>query len=254
LPKIAAILTFKRHWLKRLPQENYDSKIPLSYKNRLLFPLAGLEFPMNVAVIGATGRAGSRIVAELLARGHKVIGVARDVTKLTPAENLTVREDDLADPAKTADLIGDVDALVSAYAPPPGNTDELVAVTARLVETVKKAGIPRLIVVGGAASLYVAPGLTLLNSGHLPEAWRPIATSHAKTLELLKAADIDWTYFSPAAFFDPGSRTGKFRLGEDNLIADDQGQSRISMEDYAIALVDELERPAHRKARFTIGY
>jgi uncharacterized protein len=209
---------------------------------------------VNVAVVGATGRAGSRIVTELLARGHTVIAVARDPAKVAEAENLTVKQDNLADPAKTAALIGQADGLVSAYAPPSDNTDELLVVTARLIDTVKKAGIPRLIVVGGAASLYVAPGLTLLASGHLPEVWRAIATSHAKTLELLKASDIDWTYFSPAAFFEPGSRTGKFRLGENDLVADDKGQSRISMEDYAIALVDELEKPAHRKARFTIGY
>ena len=118
----------------------------------------------------------------------------------------------------------------------------------------RKAGGPRLVVVGGAASLEVAPGVTLLASGHLPEAWVPIATSHAKVLEQLKASDIDWTYFSPAAYFEPGVRTGKFRLGKDSLIADAKGESRISLEDYAIALVDELEKPAHIRSRFTIGY
>jgi uncharacterized protein len=203
---------------------------------------------MKVVVIGGTGRAGSRIVSELLSRGHEIVAAARNVAKLASTGNLTAKQDDLADPAKTAELIRGADAVVSAYAPSPENTDELLGVTARLIEAVKIAGVPRLIVVGGAASLYVAPGLTLLDSGHLPEMWRAIATSHAKALDLLKASDVDWTYFSPAAFFEPGTRTGKF------LIADDQGQSRISMEDYAIALVDELEKPAHRKTRFTIGY
>jgi hypothetical protein len=112
----------------------------------------------------------------------------------------------------------------------------------------------RLIVVGGAGSLEVAPGVSLLASGHLPAEWIPIATSAAKSLKLLQTSDINWTYLSPAAFFEPGTRTGKFRLGVNNLVSDAKGESRISMEDYAIALVDELEKPAHERARFSIGY
>jgi hypothetical protein len=146
------------------------------------------------------------------------------------------------------------DAVISAYGPPPDDTDQLIGVTQRLVEAVEQTNVPRLIVVGGAASLEVASGVTLLESGHLPEAWKPIATSHSKVLALLKASDIDWTYFSPAAYFEPGTRTGTFRLGKDQLISNAQGESRISFEDYAIALVDELEKPAHRRQRFTIGY
>jgi hypothetical protein len=128
-------------------------------------------------------------------------------------------------------------------------------VTERLVEGVKKNGGPRLVVVGGAGSLFVAPGVTLKNSGHLPPEWVPIVDSHIKVLDNLKKSSIDWTYFSPAAFFEPGERTGKFRLGKDDLIADEKHNSRISMEDYAIALVDELEKPRHSGGqRFTIGY
>ncbi len=138
--------------------------------------------------------------------------------------------------------------------PPADDTDQLVDVTQRFVEALPKAGNPRLLVVGGAASLEVATGVTLLASGHLPQEWVAIATSHASALEILKTSDINWTYFSPAAFFEPGERTGKFRLGSNNLIVDEKGQSRISMEDYAIAMVDELEKPAHKRARFTIGY
>ena len=145
--------------------------------------------------------------------------------------------------------------MVSAYAPPQDDTDQLLGVTERQIEAVHKAGKNiRLIVVGGAGSLEVAPGVTVLKSGHLPAEWVPIATSHEKALELLKKSDINWTYFSPAGFFEPGTRTGKFRLDTNKLIADAQGNSRISMEDYAIALVDELERPAHERAQFTIGY
>jgi len=130
----------------------------------------------------------------------------------------------------------------------------LLGVTEREIAAVKKVGQIRLVVVGGAGLLEVAPGVTLLASGHLPAARVPIATSHEKALKLLQKSDIDWTYFSPAAFFEPGERTGKFRLGTTELIADSKGESRISMEDYAIALVDELEQPVHRRAQFSIGY
>jgi hypothetical protein len=207
---------------------------------------------MKVVVYGATGKSGRCIVNELLARGHSVTGVARNPVDLPG--NVRAEKDDLSNVEKICTLISGADAVVSAYAPPQDDTDQLIGVTAREIAAVLKAGKPRLIVVGGAGSLQVAPGVTLLKSGHLPEAWVPIATSHEKALELLKASDIRWTYFSPAAFFEPGTRTGKFRLGGNDLISDDKGQSRISMEDYAIAMVDELEKPAHERAQFTIGY
>jgi uncharacterized protein len=209
---------------------------------------------MNVVLYGATGKAGSRILQELLSRGHSVVAVARDQSKIAAASGVTAKQDDLSDTDKIAAIVKGTDAVVSAYGPPPDDTDQLLGVTQRQIEAVKKAGGPRLIVVGGAASLEVAPGVTLLDSGHLPEPFRPIASSHAKALALLKASDIDWTYFSPAAFFEPGTRTGKYRLGKDALISDAKGESRISFEDYAIALVDELEKPAHHGERFTIGY
>ena len=208
---------------------------------------------MKVVVYGATGKSGSRIVAELLSRGHNVIAVARNTEGL-PAGVKAVK-DDLSNVDRIAAVISGADAVVSAYAPPPDDTDQLIGVTERQIAALHKAGGDiRLIVVGGAASLEVAPGVMLLNSGHLPAEWVPIATSHEKVLRLLQKSDINWTYFSPAAFFEPGTRTGKFRLGGNQLISDAQGNSRISMEDYAIALVDELEKPAHQRARFTIGY
>ena len=207
---------------------------------------------MKVVLYGATGNSGSRILHELTSRGHDVTAVARNTGKL-PAGVKSV-SDDLSSVDRIAEIVTGADAVVSAYMPPPDDTDQLVETTKRLVEAVRKANVPRLVVVGGAASLEVAPGVTLLSSGHLPKEWVPIATSHAKALEVLKASDINWTYFSPAGFFEPGERTGKFRLGKDRLVTDDRGNSRISFEDYAVALVDELENPANERARFTIGY
>jgi uncharacterized protein len=208
---------------------------------------------MNVVVYGATGKSGSRIVTELLSRGHNVTAVARNVVGL-PA-SVSSAKDDLSDVNKIASIISGSDAVVSAYAPPENDTDQLLGVTERQIEAVRKAGRNiRLIVVGGAGSLELAPGVMLLNSGHLPAQWVPIAASHEKALRILEKSDIDWTYLSPAAFFEPGQRTGRFRLGTNQLITDAQGNSRISMEDFAIALADELEKPAHKRARFTVGY
>lgn len=207
---------------------------------------------MKVILYGASGNAGSRILRELESRGHEVTSVVRNPEKL-PAGSKSVR-DDLSNVERIGEIIQGAHAVVSAYMPPPNDTDQLISVTGRLVEAVRKAKTPRLIVVGGAASLEVAPGVTLLSSGHLPKEWVTIATSHAKALDLLKGSDINWTYFSPAGFFEPGERTGKFRLGKDQLIADAKGDSRISFEDYAVALADELESSAHERARFTIGY
>ncbi|MCU1285084.1 MAG: NAD-dependent epimerase/dehydratase [Acidobacteriales bacterium] len=209
---------------------------------------------MNVVLYGATGKSGSRIMKELLSRGHKVTAAVRDTSKLNGTDGITVKQDDLSDVSKTADAIKGADAVVSAYAPPQDNTNALVCVTKVQVAAVKKAGVPRLLVVGGAGGLEIAPGVSLINSGHLPEPYLPIAKSHVNALEVLQHSDIDWTYFAPAGFFEPGERTGKFRLGTNELISNEKGESRISMEDYAIALVDELEKPAHRKQRFSIGY
>ena len=209
---------------------------------------------MHIALYGATGKSGSRILTELLLRGHQVTAIARDPAKLAAQPGLTVVEGDVSSASVIAAKIKGVDAVVSAYGPPPDDTDQLLPVTEHFIEAVKEAGAPRFIVVGGAGSLEVAPGVTVIESGHIPAEWLPIAVSHAKVLKLLQKSTINWTYFSPAGFFVPGERTGKFRLGTNQLIANEQGDSRISLEDYAIALVDELEKPQHERARFTIGY
>ncbi|HZY61726.1 MAG TPA: NAD(P)-dependent oxidoreductase [Edaphobacter sp.] len=209
---------------------------------------------MNIVLYGATGHAGSRILDELLRRGHKVTAITRNPAKITPQKNLTVREGNTDSVAEIVKDINGADAVVSAYGPPQDDTDQLIAVTQNFIDAVRQAQIPRFIYVGGAASLEVAPGVTLYESGHLPTEWRAIARSHSDALSLIKRSDINWTCLSPAAFFEPGKRTGKFRLSKDRLVADAQGNSRISMEDYAIALADELERPQHERQRFTVGY
>ena len=209
---------------------------------------------MHIALYGATGLAGSRILTELLARGHRVTAIVRDPAKLPARPGLTVLQGDVSSSAAIAEKIKGADAVVSAYAPPQDDTDQLLSVNQRFIEAVKETGVPRFLFVGGAGSLEVAPGVTLISSGHLPAAWLGIATSHSKALDQIRKSEINWTSFSPAAYFGPGERTSKFRLGTDTLIADEKHESRISMEDFAIALVDELEAPKFERARFTIGY
>jgi putative NADH-flavin reductase len=215
-------------------------------------PGAQRRIKMNVVLYGATGNSGQRILKELINRGHHVTAVARDTSKI-PSTVKAVK-DDLSSVEAIASIIAGADVVVSAYAPPQDKTDALLGVTERQIAAVKKAGTARLIVVGGAGLLEVAPGVTLIASGYLPEAYLPIATSHEKALGILKASDINWTYFSPAGYFEAGERTGKFRLGTTNLIANEKGDSRISFEDYAVALVDEIETPAHERGQLSIGY
>ena len=207
---------------------------------------------MKIVLYGATGNSGQRILQELTKRGHEVTAVARNTSKLPPTVKAV--SDDLNNIDAIASVIADAEVVVSAYAPPQGNTDAIVSVTERQVAAVKKAGASRLIVVGGAGLLEVAPGVTLIASGYLPEAYLPIATAHEKALGVLKESDINWTYFSPAGFFEPGQRTGKYRLGTTNLIANEKGESRISFEDYAVALADEIEKPSHEHGQMSIGY
>ena len=159
----------------------------------------------------------------------------------------------MSEVAQLVDALNDADAVVSAYRPPDHDTGQIIDTTQRITGAVKK-NKQRLLVVGGAGGLFVAPGVTAIASGHFPEPALPIAKSHEQVRKDLKESGADWTYFAPAGLFEPGERTGKFRLGKDDLIVDASGNSRISMEDYAIALVDELEKPKHRGGRFTIGY
>lgn len=220
---------------------------------------------MNVTLLAATGRAGSTILAELIRRGHRVTAVARNIAKLPsdlPGSVLKV-QDDLSDTGRLAEIVKGSDVVISAFGPASSDpryttdiafTDQLVTVTERAITAVRTSHAGRLIVVGGAGSLEFAPGVTVLDSGHWPEAYVPIAKSHVKAFAALRESGLNWSYFSPPVSILPGERTGKFRTGSDKLIRDEEGKSHISFEDYAVALVDEMEHPQHERARFTAAY
>ena len=202
---------------------------------------------MKVAVLGASGRAGSEITKELAARGHTVTAIARKPEAIPSAPGVTAVAGDASDAAALPDLIKGSDAVISAL-----HFD--VPADAILAE-LKTAGVPRLLVTGGAASLEVAPGVLLIDTPAFPEEWKPLAVGGLDFLKALRGeTEIDWTFFSPAALFEPGERTGQYRLGTDRLLTDDAGVSRISFADYAIAMVDELEAHRHPRARFTAAY
>jgi putative NADH-flavin reductase len=203
----------------------------------------------HIAILGITGNAGSRIAGELLARGHRVTGIARDPSKATARPGLTLVAADATQVSALAPLLQGHDVVVSATRF-VGGID-----AATLVAAAKQAGVPRIAVVGGAGSLEVAPGVALIDTPQFPDAYKAEAGAGRVFLQALRAEQgIDWTFLSPSALFAPGERTGKFRLGGDQLLVDAQGNSHISMEDFAIALADEIERPQHARQRFTVGY
>lgn len=214
----------------------------------------------KTALIGASGFVGGAILNELLSRGYKVEALVRNPSKIT-VENpdLTVKKVDVADEkALTEDLKG-YDTVISAYNPGwtnPNIYNETLQNYPRIVEAAKKAGVKRLLIVGGAGTLFCAPGLRVVDSGVIPAEIMDGVKSLGKFyLDILThEKDIDWVFFSPAGAFVEGTRTGKYRLGKDDLIVDFKGNSTISVADYAKAMVDELETPAHHKERFTIGY
>jgi putative NADH-flavin reductase len=208
---------------------------------------------MNVVLFGASGMIGSRVLAELLRRGHVVTAVVRNPEKIA-ATGAKIVKGDVTDEASVAASAKGADAVISAYATPKSDVASLPGAVRSLLAGLAKAQVKRLIVVGGAGSLEVSPGVQLVDSGHVPEEWKGIALAPRDVLPVLKESILDWTYFSPAAFIQPGERTGKFRLGGTRLVTDDKGESRISAEDYAIALVDELENSKHIKQQFTAAY
>ena len=214
----------------------------------------------KVALIGASGFIGSQLVKELLSRGYQVTAIVRSTDKIkNDDKNLRVVSADVFDTDKLAEVLKNNDAVISAYNPGwtnPNIYDDTIKGYQSIIEAVKKAGIKRLQAVGGAGSLLVAPGKTVVDSGAIPDEILPGVKALALVLkdQFLPEKELDWVFFSPAGTIEPGERTGKYRLGLDNLITDDQGNSKISVQDYAKAMVDELENPKHHQQRFTIGY
>ena len=214
----------------------------------------------NVVLIGASGFVGTAILNELLNRGHKVTAIVRDPAKVTASNpNLKVIQADVTDTDVLIEASKGKDAVISAYNPGwknPNIYEETLKNYPLIVDSVKKAGVERLLIVGGAGTLFYAPGKMGMDADDVPAKLLPgiksLGEFYLNTLR--KENDIDWIFLSPAANMTPGERTGKFRIGKDDLVVDVNGDSNISVEDYAVAMVDELEQKHHHKERFTIGY
>jgi putative NADH-flavin reductase len=214
----------------------------------------------NVVLIGASGFVGTAILNELLNRGHKVTAIVRDPTKVTASNpNLKVVQADVTDTDVLIEASKGKDAVISAYNPGwknPNIYEETLKNYPLIVDSVKKAGVERLLIVGGAGTLFYAPGKMVMDADDVPAKLLPgiksLGEFYLNTLR--KENDIDWIFLSPAANMTLGERTGKFRIGKDDLVVDVNGDSNISVEDYAMAMVDELEQKHHHKERFTIGY
>lgn len=200
----------------------------------------------KVAVIGATGNVGARLVAELVARGHRVTAISRNPSA-SASPQVEALAGDVREPAGLSRLLAGHDAVVSAV--------RFAGIDPQaLVGAVRDSGVQRYLVVGGAGSLEVAPGRRLVDQPDFPAVYKDEALQGAAFLDALRGVtDLDWSFLSPSALIEPGERTGRFRLGGDQLLVG-EGGSRITYEDYAVALVDEIERPAHLRRRFTVGY
>ncbi|MCT8952975.1 NAD(P)-dependent oxidoreductase [Pseudomonas lundensis] len=202
----------------------------------------------KIAIIGATGRAGSQLLEEALRRGHSVIAIARHASKIGHREHVVTKDVDVHDAQALQEALAGSDVVLSAA---HFSTLPVEAI----IEPVKKAGVKRLLFVGGAGSLLLPDGTKVIDSEGFPDEYKPEATAGGQYLETLrKEQDLDWTFLSPSAEFVEGERTGKFRLGKDHLLIGADGKSWITFADFAIALLDEVEHPAHSRQRFTVGY
>lgn len=202
----------------------------------------------KIAIIGATGRAGSQLLEEALRRGHTVTAIARNTDKLAVRPGVTVKQVDALDAEALQHAISGSDVVISAahFATLPASA---------VIGPVKKAGVKRLLVVGGAGSLLLPGGGRVIDSEGFPAEYEAEASAGADFLETLRQEkELDWTFLSPSALFDGTERTGKFRLGTDELLVNSDGNSSISFADFAIAMLDEVETPKYSRQRFTVGY
>jgi uncharacterized protein len=213
---------------------------------------------MKIAIIGASGKIGSRIVAEALSRGHIVTGIARKPETGEKKANLNWVQADILERDDLAKVLNGHDAVISSFGIDWHNpeTFPLYSKAAQaILRAAKKAGVKRVLNVGGAGSLEIAPGLQIVDTPEFPVMWKAGADEQRKSLEIFrKENELEWTFFSPALMIEPGPKTGRFRIGKDNPIFDDQGNSHISYDDYASAMLDELEKPQFIRQRFTVGY
>lgn len=211
---------------------------------------------MNITLIG-TGFVGAAVLEELLQRGHQVTVLARHPDKLSPRPGLTVRQGSAqnADDVKAA-ATGQ-DAVISAYNPGwsvPDIHDQFLAGTRAIHAGVKASGTRRLLVIGGAGSLYVAPGVQLVDTPAFPAEWKQGALAAREALNLIREeAGLEWTFLSPAILLEPGQRTGQYRVGQDAPLMNGDQPGRISVQDLAVAVADEIEQPRHVRQRFTVA-
>lgn len=213
---------------------------------------------MHIALIGATGHVGATVLAEALARGHRVTAIVRNPAKLPSHPALSAQALDVFDTPALAKALAGHDAVISAYNPGWGAADIRATMArggAAIITATKQAQVPRLLAVGGAGSLQVAPGLEALDTPDFPAEWKEGAEGTRDFLhQLRKESTLDWSFLSPAFDLFAGERRGVYRTGGDQALFDAEGKSRISIADYAIALIDELERPAHSRQRFCVAY
>jgi len=203
---------------------------------------------MKIAIIGATGNVGSRLLDEALRRHHAVTAIARDPSKLKGRTGMSATVGDVTKPDELLPLLKGHDVIISALRFQGLDPQQLI-------DLVRRSGVRRFLVVGGAASLEIAPGQLLLVAPHFPPAYKAEASAAKAFLDAIRAVnDLDWTVLSPSAFFGPGERTGKFRFSTNALLTAADGKSSISYEDFALAMFDEIEKPRHIRGRFTVGY
>jgi len=211
---------------------------------------------MKLALFGIGGMIGSRIAQEALNRGHQITAIVRDPNRIPLShEHLTAVIGDILNPESVASIVAGHDAVLSAVGPGKGQDPQMLVQVARsLVEGLQRAGVRRLVMIGGAGTLEIKPGLQLVNAPNFPAAYLPLARAHRDALNVYRASNLDWTSISPARDIEPGTRTGKFRTSTDQLLTDEMGESRISAEDYAVAFIDEIEKPKSIRKRIGVAY
>jgi putative NADH-flavin reductase len=240
------------------PNPDDETAVPAALAREDAAGTRGAPSGSSVAILGGTGFIGSALVNEAARRGHRVTAIARRAERVPAQPNVTAVAADVYDTAGLAAILRGHDVVISAFNPGwknPNLYDEQVRGTTSIIAAIREAGVTRVLWVGGASGLEVAAGVRGIDDPNLADWVKPGALATIEALEQLRRArDLEWSFLAPSAEVTLGERTGSFRLGGDQLIVDAAGQSRISVQDYAVAMIDELERPAHIRQRFTVGY